>query len=73
MADRRVLRIQKRLGALAADLAAHEQARDRLYAERNALYVEAVGLGVKQVDVASWAGSTPVAVAQALRKLRKQG
>lgn len=63
-------RVQARLERCAADIAANVDMLDTLYAERAALYVEGVALGVTQAQLAVWAGSQPAAVAKVLRKLR---
>jgi CRP-like cAMP-binding protein len=64
-------RVESSLRRCARGIDKRKPELDALYSERDALYLEGVALGLTQVVLAEWAGSTPAAVAKALRKLRK--
>lgn len=68
MPDSPERRVQRTLERLAQEVA--PAVLEAKYAERDAAYLEGVELGITQVQLAEWAGSTPVAVAKVLRKQR---
>lgn len=73
MAPRTVQAITDDLTDLSDEINRHVEALEDCYARRNVLYSRGLMLGMKQVELAAAARSTPEAVGKAIAKIRQNG